>query len=302
MLYYDEKIQILENLAKEIKSMLETAQTSLNQSAIRSALQNNFSSLEADLEADIATQLSAAKSEVAQSNSTLESALKAQITEALNNAVKNEITNDRLLGIIDVDAISNEVSSSLLNARFDDLVTNILPRIDVSSLSGELITRLDTLNLQSQVSASLSATFEPIISDYLTSRVNGIINDSEMAQKVAKAFVDDLDARALIARILRAKINYDDEFKALLKSTCENLLVDLREERLLYLKDLIKKTQIYASQNMLAISNAWHLAQNEFLATLEFEFEKALAQRREEFYANLPSVDNGIVNNVLVVK
>jgi len=76
---------------------------------------------------------------------------------------------------------------------------------------------------------------------------------------------------------------------------CKNLLEAFKTDKYEYFLDLIRKTQIYASQNLLAISNAITLIQNSALQAQTFEFEQNLAAKKAQYlakYKNLEKTDN----------
>lgn len=238
MLYYDNKISQLESLAKEIKTTLETIQTSLTKSAIQNTLNDNFESLKNETLQELLESSTQKQNEILTLIETKKAELESANAEKIAQSVE-KIASETITDLIDLEKITQNI----------------------------------VLNIENNKSAEISAE--------VANRVN--------IDTIAQNAQESVNKEAILNKAIE-KIKVD----------LQNLALEIyQNEQTAYFRDLIRKTEIYASQNMLAVSNALFLAENNILAQIESDFEKIIEAKTRDVMNN---ITGATFKNLVVVR
>lgn len=309
MIYYDKKIASLESLQDELKSLLERANANLSPQQIQNALNASFESLRAQNQSALALYTQELEKNAQTAIKNAQNELENSAQSYIESFVKDALSSQRLQDLVDTPALLKSIEQSFLNAHSSDMLEKT--SFEIVKNNSQNITQSVKSEILNQKGEQISQNtaneliklLQPLVRERIEASISQFLKDSKDYDVIAQSLLTQKSAREWLSSAISTKLVYDTHFKDLLYKTCKRVFEQNAQERIVYLQDLLKKTQIYASQNMLCVSNAINIIYSREFRDLELEFEQILEQKRQDFLKALQTPkQEEIKNNIFVVR
>ena len=303
MLYYDNKIQALESMLNETKTLLENVKS--NYSNLDDAFNTKFESrknefesnvktdIKAELQSQITSTLHTETQSIRQEKEALKESLQNEIQETLNN-IKQEV-NTNLSSHIDTDTLLSTLKSELIEKKLNEIISELstLLRQD-ESLKGHINDYLDIkadTKLES-IKAEISPKIDENIQDNLAQITQNIAHNisEEGISLIANNLLQDRELKRTLSQILAKKLEFRDfenQVSNLIESMVNNTLAS-QESTILH---LIQQAKLMESQNLCNLNEACHILTQNSFNKMALEYSQILEKQRQEFYNSLNGKD-----------